>query len=297
VSGSAPRPRHQARTRPSASPSGHGLGQRPGGVVDRRLLAAVVLVRAEELLGVLAEQAAPQAEVVGLVPPRLARRLEDTDGDHLVQPARVADLAGRPVMERERRGACRPVVAQGQRARRHRPGAPGEADRAAERGPVGAVAGRDTAPGGDVLKAGLPAGVDPVEEPAAAEGQPRAVALAPAGQVRLDEPVGGPVLEDRRRGERADHVAVALVPGAVRALRQRVRGEGRHVGKAGWRRLRTELQPDAVQRDRRGEPPGRRGEQRGAGQPEFGRVAGRGADRQIVAVTVQGGGEPEPPLF
>jgi hypothetical protein len=50
----------------------HAPGERPAVVVDGRRLAAVVLVRAEQFFRVLAEHAAPQVEVVGLVPRRLA---------------------------------------------------------------------------------------------------------------------------------------------------------------------------------------------------------------------------------
>src|SRR5215475_3351427 len=83
----------------------HCPGQRPAVVVDRGGLAAVVFGRAEEFLGELAEHAAPQVEVVALVPPRLAGRLEDAYRDNLVHPARVADQRRVPPVQRERRGA------------------------------------------------------------------------------------------------------------------------------------------------------------------------------------------------
>jgi hypothetical protein len=50
----------------------HAPGERPAVIVDRYGLAAVVFVGAEHFLGELAEHAAPQAEVVGQVPRRLA---------------------------------------------------------------------------------------------------------------------------------------------------------------------------------------------------------------------------------
>jgi hypothetical protein len=50
----------------------HAAGERPSGVVDRRGLAAAILVLAEQFLGVLAEHSPPQVEVVGLVPDGLA---------------------------------------------------------------------------------------------------------------------------------------------------------------------------------------------------------------------------------
>ena len=94
----------------------HRPGERPSVVVDGGALAAVVLVDAEQFLGELAEHAAPQVEVVRLVPRGLAGRLEDPDGDHLVHAAGVADPRRIPPVQRERRGARRAVMAQGQRA-------------------------------------------------------------------------------------------------------------------------------------------------------------------------------------
>jgi hypothetical protein len=185
----------------------------------------VVLVGAEQFLGVLAEQAAPEAEVVGLVPRGLAGGLEHADRDHLVQAARVADPAGLAVVQRERGGAGHAVVPEGQRAGGQGRRSPGEAEGAAEGGTETAVAARAER-GGRVLVAGRAGGVGAVEEAAAPEGQPRS---GRAGEVGLEQPVGRPVLEDRGGGERGRHVGVALVGGAVGAPRQQLRCQGRQV--------------------------------------------------------------------
>jgi hypothetical protein len=174
----------------------HRPGERPSVVVDGGALAAVVLVGAEQFLGELAEHAAPQVEVIRLVPRGVAGRLEDPDGDHLVHAAGVADPRRVPPVQRERRGARRAVMAEGQRA--------GGDDRRARgrvpRVPDG-VAQRRTATwlefgGGELVRGGA-ADVDAVEEPAAGEGQVRAF----TGQVRVKQPVGAAVLEDGGAGE------------------------------------------------------------------------------------------------
>jgi hypothetical protein len=277
---------------PVVQPGGHAAGERPAAVVDRRGLAAVVLVLAEHFLGELADHAAPQTEVVGLVPRGLAGRLEDADRDHLDQAARVRDAGGVTPVQREGRRARHPVVAQRQRADRHGGRAGAQVARVADRGAqalFALLAVRAGQARGGVLVGGRPADVDAVEEPAAGEGEPRAV----TGQVGLDQPVGDAVLEDGGLGEIGDHVREAPVPCPVRPLRQQVRRQARDVHHAG-RRLRVEFQGDVRQRDGRGRPPRRRREQRRARHPGLRRVLRRGADPQVVPAGVQVGVDAEP---
>jgi hypothetical protein len=174
----------------------HRPGERPSVVVDGRALAAVVLVGAEQFFGELAEHAPPKVEVIRLIPRGLAGRLEDPDGDHLVYATGVADPRRVPPVQRERRGAHRAVIAEGQRAggddRRARGRVPRVPDSVAQRqAPVGLEFG-----GGELVRRG-PADVNAVEEPAPGEGQVRAF----TGQVRVKQPVGAAVLEDGGAGE------------------------------------------------------------------------------------------------
>ena len=149
----------------------HAAGERPAVIVDRRGLAAVIFVRAEQFLGELAEHAAPQVEVVGFVPRGLARRLEDADGHHLDQPARVGDPGGVTVVQREGRRAGYPVMAQRQRADGHGGRAGAQVARVSDRGAQPVLARLTALPGCRVFVRGRAAHVHAVEETAASEGQ------------------------------------------------------------------------------------------------------------------------------
>ncbi|WP_300608339.1 hypothetical protein [Trebonia sp.] len=269
----------------------HRPGERPARVVDRRFLAAVVLVRAEQLLGEFAEHAPPQVEVVGLVPRGLAGRLEDADRDHLHHAAGVPDPRRVPPVQRERRRARRSVVPEQQRGdgHRRRPGA--QVARVADGGP------QPLFPPRGVLVRDRPADVHRVEVTAAGERQAGASAgRGPGrgpGQVGLGQPVDRAILEDGGRREVGHHVAVAAVAGAVAALWQQVRRDARHV-EDGGRGLRAELEPDVRQRHRGRRPPRAGGEQRGAGNAGLRRVPRRGANRQLGPAGAHAGVDPQP---
>jgi hypothetical protein len=159
----------------------------------------------------------------------------------------MADPCGIPEVQRERRGAGGAVIAQRQRADRHRGRARGQVAWVAERGPPRELAGlwsaRLTAcgpkPRGGVLMRDGRAHIDPVEEPAAGERQMRVI----AGQPGLDRPVDRPVLEDRRRREVTDRLAEATVPPTVGAARQEGGRHPRDGRRDGSRRLWTRIRP------------------------------------------------------
>jgi D-serine deaminase-like pyridoxal phosphate-dependent protein len=159
---------------------GHVPGERPGGVVHRP--RSVLFRGPAELLVELAEHAPPQREVLAFVPAILAGGLEYADRDHLVHPARVADLGRIPPVQQER-------GPPGGRLEPERQRGDGQVDRAAAQiarvgdpgaqagWPVivpGAQAGRPmivpgAEPGGGVLVRGRLAGVHAVEVAAAGE--------------------------------------------------------------------------------------------------------------------------------
>jgi hypothetical protein len=260
----------------------HVPGERPGVVVHRA--GPVILRTPAEFLVELTQHAPPQREVLPLVPRGVAGGLEHADRDHLVHPARVADLGRVPPVQQERGPPGGRVEPERQRA-------DGQVGRAAAQvarvGDAGAQAGRfvqvaRAEPAGGELVRGRLAGVDAVEVAAAGERQP--------GQVGLCQPVGRAVLEHRRGGQVAQRGGVARVPGPVRPLGQQ-RGRDLGPGRGG---LRGELQLEVLQRDRPGGPPPGGGQQRGPGHPAAGRVAGGRGHGQVVTVLLQVGPDPQP---
>lgn len=87
----------------------------PLGAVERRGLG-VGLGLAEQFLGVLALDVAPQVDVVARLALGSARRLEDADGQHMEQAAGVADRGRVAPVQQEPRLVGETVEAQCQGA-------------------------------------------------------------------------------------------------------------------------------------------------------------------------------------
>jgi len=201
-------------------------------------------------------------------------------------------------------------MAQRQRRDRHGGGVGREIARVPERGaqvlagelplarPAGGLASRALVSrvfagrvlAGRVFVSGGTADVDAVEVPGEGEIETR----FRNREVRRGQPVRCPVLEDGGRGKLADNLGVTAVRGPVGASREEGGADGGGVRDSRRGRVRAEDQADAVQRDGRGRPPGRRGEQRRAHDAGAGRIPVGGMDRQLVTVLLKIGVNTQP---
>ena len=198
----------------------------------------------------------------------------------------MGDAARVTPVQQERRvtGGGAPQGEGGDRAHRAAPGQVARvADEVPERQPGRGHPSRVTGRGGGQLVGQRFADVHAVEVPAGGQVQ----VAGPRDEARAEEPVAGPVVEQRRRVKRGESVGVDAVARAVGVQRPHV--GGRVLGAADGRRGRMPgpVQLHLVQAERLRRDPLLTAQQHGRTGPRRIRVEPAGRLREWVAVLVQ----------